>query len=64
MRIQVRRLWLYCLLAQFVLETFNRCDIKQIAQDEAELLVGSALGVVEIQPFFMGCYGHLLDAWY
>ena len=38
------------------------CMNKQIAQDEAELLVGSALGVTEIQPFFTGCYHHLLGA--
>jgi hypothetical protein len=32
----------------------------QLAQDEAELLVGASLGVAEIQPFLVGCYGHLV----
>ena len=37
---------------------FTACMNKQIAQDEMELQVESALGVTEIQPFFTGCYHH------
>ena len=35
---------------------------QQVAQDEAELVIGAALGVAEVQPFLMGCFGRLLSS--